>query len=46
LYESGSWSDNINVAVVRDRFEQIEELLGKNDIDPTLYGTQEKDTKN
>jgi hypothetical protein len=27
-------------------FEQIEEFPGKNDIDPTLDGRQERDTKN
>ena len=36
---------NIMGIVVGDRFEQIEELPGKNDIDPTLDGRQERDTK-
>ena len=36
-------SANINDAVVGDIFEQIEELPGKNDIDPTLDGRQERD---
>ena len=36
----------LNGTVVEDRFEQIEELPGKNDIDPTLDGRQERDTKN
>jgi hypothetical protein len=39
-------SANIIGAVARDGFEQIEELPGKNDIDPTLDGRQERDTKN
>jgi hypothetical protein len=43
---SDSWSDNIIGAVVGDEFEQTEELPGKNDIDPTLDGRQERDTKN
>jgi hypothetical protein len=38
-------SANINGVVVGDGFEQIEELPGKNDIDPTLDGRQERDTK-
>jgi hypothetical protein len=38
-------SANINVAIVGDRFEHIEDLSGKNDIDPTLDGRQERDTK-
>jgi hypothetical protein len=38
-------SANINGIVVGDRFEQIEELPGKNDIDPTLDGRQERDTE-
>ena len=37
-------SANINGAVAGDEFEQIEELPGKNDIDPTLDGRQERDT--
>jgi hypothetical protein len=37
-------SANINGAVVGDVFEQIEELPGENDIDPTLDGRQEWDT--
>jgi hypothetical protein len=37
-------SANINGVIVGDRFEQIEELLEKNDIDPTLDGRQERDT--
>ena len=36
-------SANINGTAVADRFEQIEEILGKNDIDPTLDGRQERD---
>jgi len=39
-------SANINGAIVGDRFEQIEELPGKNDIDPTLDGRQERDAEN
>jgi hypothetical protein len=38
-------SANINGAVAGDGFEHIEELPGKNDIDPTLDGRQERDTK-
>jgi hypothetical protein len=38
-------SANINGTVFGDEFEQIEELLGKNDIDPTLDGRQERDTE-
>jgi hypothetical protein len=37
-------SANINGVVVGDGFEQIEEILGKNYIDPTLDGRQERDT--
>jgi hypothetical protein len=33
-------SANINGVVAGDKFEQIEELPGKNDIDPTLDGRQ------
>ena len=36
-------SANINGAVVGDGFEQFQELPGKNDIDPTLDGRQERD---
>ena len=39
-------SANINGVTVRHGFEQIEELPGKNDIDPTLDGRQERDTEN
>jgi hypothetical protein len=38
-------SANINGVIVRDGFEQIEELPGKNNIDPTLDGRQERDTE-
>jgi hypothetical protein len=38
-------SANINGIIVGDRFEQIEELPGKNDIDPTLDGRQKRDTE-
>ena len=38
-------SANINGAIAGDIFEKIEELPGKNDIDPTLDGRQERDTK-
>ena len=37
-------SANINDIIVGDGFEQIEELPGKNDIDPTLNARQERDT--
>jgi hypothetical protein len=40
-----TFSANIFGAVVGDRFEQIEELPGKNDIDPALDGRQERDKK-
>jgi hypothetical protein len=39
-------SANIKGIVVGDGFEQIEELPGKNDIDPTLDGRKERDTEN
>jgi hypothetical protein len=38
-------SANINGTIVGDGFEHIEKLPGKNDIDPTLDGRQERDTK-
>ena len=38
-------SANINGVVAGDGFEKIEELPGKRDIDPTLDGRQERDTK-
>jgi hypothetical protein len=37
-------SANITDIVVEEEFEQIEDLHGKNDIDPTLDGRQERDT--
>jgi hypothetical protein len=37
-------SANINGSLVEDGFEQIEEIPGKNDIDTTLDGRQERDT--
>jgi hypothetical protein len=38
-------SANIFGTVVGDGFEQIKELPGMNDIDPTLDGRQERNTK-
>jgi hypothetical protein len=37
-------SANISSAVDGDGFEQIEEIPGKNDIDPNLDGREERDT--
>ena len=39
-------SADINGAIVGDGFEQIEKIHGKNNIDPTLDGRQERDTEN